>query len=222
MRRLAAALAIIPLALAAVAQPDDAKPKSVPAAKITPMPAAPAKPEPTGKVLKVGDAAPAIMIDAWLAGNEVKAFERGRVYAVEFWATWCPPCIDSIPHLTKLQKDHKGLTVIGVAASERGEGDARLAKLRAFIKDQGPKMAYTVAFDGDREMAKGWLEAARKGSIPTSFVVDAEGVIAFIGHPMDPKFDGAIKAALDKANRDGAQRDGAKPDKAAPAPVAAP
>ena len=93
-------------------------PKAVQPAKIVPGKSeGDAKKDTTPASLKVGDKAPAITVDAWVKGQEVKSFEAGKVYVVEFWATWCGPCIASIPHLTKLQKENPTLTVIGVAAS---------------------------------------------------------------------------------------------------------
>lgn len=155
--------------------------------------------EPT---LKVGDKAPAIAVDNWVKGGEVKSFEPGKVYVVEFWATWCPPCRESIPHLTKMAKDHKDLTVIGVTSSERKEkdgADKRMEKLQKFVTDQGDKMNYHVAYDGDREMGASWLKAAGKSTIPTAFVVDHTGKIAWIGNPLDDGFDAAVEKELKAA-----------------------
>src|SRR5262249_36414263 len=64
--------------------------------------------------LKVGDPAPQLKADKWLQGGEVKAFEPGKVYVVEFWATWCGPCISAMPHLAQLQEHYKDkVTFIG-------------------------------------------------------------------------------------------------------------
>src|SRR5215472_3894927 len=49
--------------------------------------------------LLVGDPAPKIEVKEFIKGDEVKKFEKGKFYVVEFWATWCPPCRTSIPHL---------------------------------------------------------------------------------------------------------------------------
>ena len=71
--------------------------------------------------LSIGDAAPALEATKWLQGKEVKKFEKDKVYVVEFWATWCPPCRTSIPHLTELQKKNKDVTFIGVSAFENDQ-----------------------------------------------------------------------------------------------------
>jgi thiol-disulfide isomerase/thioredoxin len=54
--------------------------------------------------VKVGDPAPPLKVEKFLKGDPVKAFKPGHVYVVEFWATWCRPCVASMPHLTELQK----------------------------------------------------------------------------------------------------------------------
>src|SRR4051794_37880273 len=72
--------------------------------------------EPKAPKLRVGDPAPLLKVSKWLQGKEVKRYEPGKVYVVEFWATWCGPCIGAMPHLSNLQTEFKdrGLTVIGV------------------------------------------------------------------------------------------------------------
>lgn len=163
----------------------------------------PSRPTPPAKEnqlpLGLGDSAPAIKVDSFVKGDVITSFQKGRVYVVEFWATWCPGCIDAIPHLTKIQKESRNLTIIGVAASERGNPDEKLTRLRDFVKKQGAKMDYAVAYDSKRAMSKTWMEAANQKYIPTAFVVDGEGKIAFIGLADDAGFEPAVKAALAKA-----------------------
>src|SRR5690606_34274883 len=65
--------------------------------------------------LEPGDRAPAPAIGTVLKGEPVERFEPGQVYVMEFWATWCRPCIDGFPHLTELQEEHgDDVRIIGV------------------------------------------------------------------------------------------------------------
>ncbi len=138
-----------------------------------------AQPEKKAPTLKAGDLAPALSVENWVKGDAVTGFEKGKVYVVEFWATWCGPCIAAIPHLTHLQKEYKGrVQFIGVSGSDKD-----LATVETFVKQQGDKMGYTVAFDGDRSMSEAWMKPAGRNGIPCSFVVDRDGKIAWIGHP---------------------------------------
>jgi thiol-disulfide isomerase/thioredoxin len=126
---------------------------------------------------------------SWVQGGPVKEFQKDKAYIVEFWATWCGPCRQSIPHLneTYIKYKDKGLVVIGQDCWERDD------KLVApFVEKMGEKMTYRVALDDKSENKKGamavsWMEAAGQNGIPTAFIVDKHGVIAWIGHPMSMK-----------------------------------
>jgi len=141
------------------------------------------KMEAKAATLKVGDPAPAMSIEKWVKGDAITGFEKGRVYVVEFWATWCGPCLRQMPHLTSLQREYKdkGLTVVGVTAMDKRNS---LANVEDMVAAKGEKMGYTVAWDKDRATNKAYMEAANKNGIPCSFVVDQKGNVAFIGHPM--------------------------------------
>lgn len=167
----------------ALGQPDGGKPAEPPATKAEPPKAEPAK----GAKLKVGDKAPELAIETWVKGDPVTGFEKGRVYVVEFWATWCPPCRESIPHLTEMAKAHKkdGVTFIGVTSTDKD-----LETVKKFVDKMGDKMDYTVAVDKGSfakkaTMNETWMEAAEQDGIPTAFIVDKDQKIAWIGHPMD-------------------------------------
>jgi len=135
--------------------------------------------------LKIGDAAPAIKAAEWIQGEPVKEFSKDNVYVVEFWATWCGPCVATIPHLDKLHEElkDKGVVFIGQNCWERD-----LAKVKPFVEKMGEKMSYRVATDDTSEEEKGymavnWMQAAERNGIPCSFVVGKDGKIAWIGHP---------------------------------------
>ncbi len=76
-------------------------------------------PAPAKATLSAGDAAPALSVTKWLKGAPVTSFEKGHVYVVEFWATWCGPCVASMPHLSAIQKEFKDkVTIIGVTSED--------------------------------------------------------------------------------------------------------
>ncbi len=132
--------------------------------------------------LFIGDKAPDLYISKWLKGDSFHSFETGTVYVVEFWATWCGPCIAGMPHVSELQKKYKdkGVTIIGVDIWERD-----LAKVEPFMKERGNDlMAYTVAMQEGTKMEEAWMQPAERNGIPAAFIVDRTGHIAWIGHPM--------------------------------------
>ena len=138
--------------------------------------------EPT---LKVGDDAPPLAGGDWVKGEPVTEFEEGKVYVMEMWATWCGPCIAAIPHVTELQHKYKddGLIVIGQNVWENQPDN-----VKPFVDKMGDKMDYRVVMDSpsgqDGAMANTWMRAAGQNGIPCSFIINQEGKIAWIGHPM--------------------------------------
>jgi thiol-disulfide isomerase/thioredoxin len=149
-----------------------------------PAPKDAAKPERPAVTLFVGDKAPALAIEKWVKGDAVPTFQPGKVYMVEFWATWCGPCIKGMPHLSELQKKYKdqGFTVIGVSSKDsRGN---TLEKVEQMVEKKADGMGYTVAWDKDRTTSDAYMLAGGQDGIPCCFVVDQNGVIAYIGHPM--------------------------------------
>jgi len=136
--------------------------------------------------LKIGDPAPKLQVASWVQGEPVKGFEPGKMYVVEFWATWCGPCRASIPHLNAIYQkfQDKGVVVIGQDCWEQEE-----SAVVPFVKKMGTNMTYRVALDDKSKDEKGamavnWMEAAGLNGIPSAFIVNKQGKIAWIGHPM--------------------------------------
>ena len=134
--------------------------------------------------LQVGSPAPPLELARFVKGEEVKKFDAETTYVVEFWATWCGPCKQSMPHISQLQKKFPHVIFIGVDCREPDS-----PAVDAFVKEVGAAMDYRVAVDkpgkGDLPgaMDLGWLTAAEQPGIPTAFIVKG-GKILFIDHPM--------------------------------------
>lgn len=146
--------------------------------------------------LMVGDAAPPLAIERWIKGRPEERFENGRIYVLEFWATWCGPCVAGMPHLSELQRRHAkdGVTVIGV--STRDDYGNSLEAVQALVAKKADQAAYTFAWDDQTgtdhayqgvfrgRTAEAYLEAAHILTIPCAFIVDRSGKVAYIGHPL--------------------------------------
>jgi thiol-disulfide isomerase/thioredoxin len=109
---------------------------------------------------------------------------RGQVVVLEFWATWCPPCRASIPHLIALHNEYKDKDVVIVGLTDE---DDEAANVGAFVREM--KMTYAVGTGSTSGRAYGVQ------GIPTAFVIARDGRIAWRGHPMKG-LDAAIESAL--------------------------
>ena len=131
-----------------------------------------------------GDAAPPLTISKWAKGDAIPDFEPGKVYVVEFWATWCGPCRQGMPHLSQLQDQY------GDQVSFVGVTDEDLETVQEFLEQKSPDgrtwndvITYRIALDDLKQTNATYMVAAGQGGIPTAFIVGQTGVIEWIGHP---------------------------------------
>jgi len=148
----------------------------------------------SAQTLTLGDQMPDIEGDAvWLQGSPVSEFEEGKVYVLDFWATWCGPCIASIPHINEISKKYEdqGVTVIGAAIWPR----SGMTPTDEFVDERGDGMRYPIAEDIDGKLARKYMDATGSAGIPTIMIVDQKGRLAWKGHPM-AGFDDALASVV--------------------------
>ncbi len=139
--------------------------------------------------LTIGNKAPELRYGKWLKGSPIKEYEKGRLYLFEFWATWCGPCIASMPHLSEFARERKHeASVIAVNIWEK-TGDkpyeSAWPKVARFVEQMGSKMDFSVITDSkDQFMGNNWMKAAGHEGIPTTIMVK-DGIILWMGHPIE-------------------------------------
>ena len=160
--------------------------------------------------LTIGSVAPPLDVEHWVQDGEgnfphTNKFEDGKVYLVEFWATWCGPCIASMPHISEIQQQHadKGFQVISVSREDletveeflerdvRGEDEMTYRDLTK---------TYCLTTDPDGSVHADYMKAAGQNGIPTAFLVGKSGHVEWIGHPMrmDPVIEQVLNDEWDR------------------------
>lgn len=125
-----------------------------------------------------------------LEGKEIgRDALKGKVVVIDFWATWCPPCVHEIPGYVELQKKYadQGLVIVGLSVDRGGE-----KVVKPFAEKKG--INYPLAIVGsDLAELFGGVEA-----IPTTFLVDREGNIRHkkVGSMETDAYEALIKPLL--------------------------
>ena len=129
-----------------------------------------------------------------MKGNEHRLSDyRGKVVIVDFWATWCPPCVLEIPHFVKFYNKYKekGLVILGVSL------DTDLKRLENFVEDK--KMEYPVLVNAQQVSVTYAVQA-----IPTAYIIDKDGKIRekFMGYVpgYEKKIEKTFLKLLEKEN----------------------
>lgn len=149
------------------------------------------------ETLTIGSVAPAISVEHWVHNGEgrfpkVEKFEPGKVYIVEFWATWCGPCIASMPHLVEIQNKYAdtGVQLVSISDEQLEIVEKFLDKKIPNATEDGPATygeltkSYCLTADPDRSVHKDYMTAAERHGIPCCFIVGKDAKIEWIGHPM--------------------------------------
>ena len=114
---------------------------------------------------------------------------RGKVVLIDFWATYCGPCKDSVPVFERLHRELKaaGLEVVGISE------DSFVDAVPEFVAEH--KMTYTVVLDLEQTAG----EAYSLRGLPQAFLVDREGNIAARWFGWEPGHEAAMRAAVEAA-----------------------
>lgn len=148
----------------------------------------------TAFALRIGARAPDLGADALDGTRITLASLRGKVVVVDFMASWCEPCADSMPAYQRLYTRYRerGLVVVGVSQDERVENAQRFA--------QRFSVSFPVVFDRGHRIANRYSPPR----MPTAFVIDRSGVIRHIhqGYRSSDaaQLESEITALLDQRN----------------------
>lgn len=132
-----------------------------------------------------GKAMPKLEVTGWLNGEVRSGDLPGKVVIIDFYATWCGPCMRAIPHNNELLRKYRdeGLVLIGVCTSSNGQ-----EQMAQVVKDRG--IEYPTARDPGVRSEKAW----RVQYYPTYAVVDRRGIVRAIG--LQPDYVEAVVRKL--------------------------
>lgn len=146
--------------------------------------------------LAIGDQAPAIQIQQVVHGAPLGLETANAVQVIEFWATWCGPCLSGMPHLSELQASYGDkVTILGITSEDLSTVESFLASSAGGGRTWAEVVKYQMAIDDNGATGAAYMRAAGMKSIPTAFIVGKDGVLQWIGHPAS--MDGPLKAVVE-------------------------
>lgn len=114
------------------------------------------------------------------------------VLVLDFWATWCQPCLAASPKLDRIQRQHEGEVLVlafsGLSAGSKWPEDD--ATIRRFIADH--PVAYRHLHDPGRAV----YSRVRPSGIPHTVVISTDGIVRWQGNPHDPRLPGVVDAVV--------------------------
>lgn len=129
--------------------------------------------------------------------RQLLAHQQGKVILVNFWATWCAPCVKEIPEIVKLQEKYKerGLRVIAVSLDEPEDLETIV---RPFVAKRFPGFVSYLCKEMDHDKFASVIDSAWNEIMPTNFLIDREGKLkaTLVGGKSYEEFEAAITPLL--------------------------
>lgn len=154
------------------------------------------------QVARIGAVAPEISVKAWVNGEPAALADlRGRVVLLEFWATWCKPCVEIFAKLKGLDEEYaeRGLTILALTrhySAVPGAAEAQAAEIelvRKFIQDRGIRFGVGVSEDDRTQKLYGAT------GVPVVVLIDRRGVVrAARSGGIGPDFAETLERCLDE------------------------
>lgn len=148
----------------------------------------------------LGKPAPKADLKMWLVGDPVTLADLyGQVVMLEFWATWCKPCQEMFPKLTRLheQESQNGLEILAVTRHYMAYGgtleamNEELSLIRKTVTDHGVTFRVAVAADEQLQATYG------ANGLPTVVLIDRKGFVQYAGPGgEDPSFEKTLRSCL--------------------------
>ena len=130
--------------------------------------------------------------------DELMEANKGKVVLINFWATWCKPCVHEFPDLVKLYNNYKdkGFVIVFISVDVPDDVDS---KVIPFLKNQNVDFTtYFNNFDKPEELIN-YIDKDWEGAIPSTYIYDKEGNLTadFLGSRSYEEFEKAVQKNLD-------------------------
>jgi len=137
----------------------------------------------------IGRDMPQLGIKSWLSEEQLRPYDlEDRIYVLEFWATWCPSCVQLMPHLNELAKKYRPNEVFFITLSE----DQNARQPKAFIDKNNFDNLFVAMDSGiSDKLGVTW--------IPMAYIVGADGKVLWQGIPASQAFDNALEKIVKAA-----------------------
>lgn len=171
----------------------------------------------TAQTLQIGDLAPPLAISTCLTTPPPRDAPPA-VRVVEFWASWCAPCLASMPLLADAKRQHgDALQAIALTTIDEDNAESSVTRLcTQHAAEWGLPLGVHVCIDDADRTARAYRVALRDTALPRAAVITRDGCIAWWGHPADaaPVIDAVINGSWDiaaaRAQADARARDAAR------------